>query len=64
MKDNVLKLEELEVTSFITDLSREEQEQAQGGATPLIYASACLSAGVATAIHDYGDAHSWWHCGK
>ena len=61
-KEKKMKLEELEVTSFVTDLTKEQQEQVQGGGTPLIYASAVLTTGIITSIHEQGDKRSWWHC--
>lgn len=62
MKDEKINLEELQVESFITSLSPEEQAEQKGGTT-WVCATVTAVATLATGIsYDTGKEASWYFC--
>lgn len=57
MKKSKLKLQELKIESFVTELKDDNSETVKAGATPLIG-----SVTILLSIHEWGDNESWWHC--
>ena len=55
-------LQQLKVESFVTQLNGETGETVKGGSTAACYASVTAVVTAVEAIHEIGDANSWWHC--
>lgn len=59
MKNKKLKLNELKVTSFVTEVKPESTQTIKGGTWEIV----CMTISIVESIHEIGDERSWWHCG-
>lgn len=54
-----LKLQQLSIESFVTQIDDSETQTVKAGGTP---ASVYATATIILSIHEIGDNNSWWHC--